>query len=60
MKRMFREFITSERGDTNIKALLFLIMIALALAYVYYQIAEGGWDTVRKWIKEFFRIVLWK
>lgn len=54
MKRMVREFLTSERGDTNFVSIMLIIVIVIALATIFKEklaeIAETVFGQLTDWI----------
>ena len=40
------EFIVSERGDTNFISIILIVAIVVALAAIFFTMANGGMETV--------------
>ncbi|WP_034448919.1 hypothetical protein [Butyrivibrio sp. AE2032] len=58
MKKAFKDFIVSERGDTKFMAIIIITVIVTMLAFMYWYLVENGWDGVRTQFHYFLKYVL--
>ena len=46
IQKSVSEFINSERGDTNFISIILIVAIVVALAAIFFAMANGGMETV--------------
>ena len=55
MRTAFRNFIYSERGDTDIMAVLMILIIVISLAFTFKWLSDNGWENLRYCFKRFLK-----
>ncbi|WP_185752509.1 hypothetical protein [Butyrivibrio sp. AE2032] len=53
MMSKVKNFLASERGDTNFISIIIIVAIVVALAGAFWALAKGGMDTISKAFKTF-------
>lgn len=58
MLNKLKDFLYSERGDTNIISVLLIMCVVIALAIIVKDMVEGGMERVRNWFETFLNTIV--